>query len=527
MYPLPTLSPEEILIYLRKSRTDDPSLTVAEVLAKHEKMLNDWMERHLSGPVPEENRYREVVSGETIDSRPQIQSLLRRTESPRIKAVLCVECQRLSRGDLMDIGYLVKMLRYSNTIVITLDYAYDLTLDHDRESFERELKRGNEFLEYTKTILRRGTENAITSGAYLGRYAPYGYQKITIREGKRDIHTLTPDPEAAPVVKMIFQMYANGSSSGEVARTLNEMGIPSMHGRKWTRATLTSIRQNVHYLGLVRWNYRKTVRTVENGEVVESRPRNKTECMICPGRHEPIIDKDLWDAVQEIVNKIPPVKDRVKCANPFSGLVYCRCGSCMSRRTYKKRYNGVLKERSAPRLLCDNQTECDTASCTVEEMQQLVVAELRKAIADFDLKINSEPENSTDIHRQIIGQLEKRLEDLNKQELSQWDKYTQEGMPKHIFDQLNQKVLREKDETLQALHDARNNAPTRDDFTIKRATFQTALDLLLDETAPALEQNMLLKQCIERIDYSRKKKTGPSRRYGTPEPIEVDIHLRV
>ena len=149
MYQLPELQPSQVLIYLRKSRTDDPALSVEEVLSKHEQMLDDWTARALPEPhrVPEENRYREVVSGETISSRPQMQALLRRIESARIRAVLVVEPQRLSRGDLEDIGKLVKILRYTRTLVITLQYTYDMHDDHDRDAFERDLKRGNEFLE--------------------------------------------------------------------------------------------------------------------------------------------------------------------------------------------------------------------------------------------------------------------------------------------------------------------------------------------------------------------------------------------
>jgi len=80
MYQLPLLLLEEILMYLRKSRADDPSLTVEEVLANHEKILDDWCERNLGGRIPEENRFREVVSGETIESRPEINKVLRKIE---------------------------------------------------------------------------------------------------------------------------------------------------------------------------------------------------------------------------------------------------------------------------------------------------------------------------------------------------------------------------------------------------------------------------------------------------------------
>ena len=107
---------DEILVYLRKSRTDDPLLTVEEVLQRHEAILDEWAEKNLGMKIPEENKFREVVSGETIADRPEVQKVLRMIESPKIKAILIVEIQRLSRGDLEDAGRLIKLLRYTNTL---------------------------------------------------------------------------------------------------------------------------------------------------------------------------------------------------------------------------------------------------------------------------------------------------------------------------------------------------------------------------------------------------------------------------
>lgn len=525
----PDLRPEEILIYSRKSRKDDQLLSVSEVLAKHEELLNSWVEKHFPGQtIAEQNRLREVVSGETIESRPMLQKLLRMVENPRYKAVLCVDCERLSRGDTMEIGYLTRIFRYSNTIVITLDYIYDLSVERDREDFERRLKMGNSYLEYSKAIMKRGTENSVASGSFVGNKAPYGYQKLKIKEGKRTIHTLTPDPDTAPVVKLIFDLYADGVSTHQIAKQLNDMGIPSPSGKKWVPASLPRIRGNIHYIGKVRWNYRKEIKYVEDGQIVKSRPINKDGYSIFEGRHEAIIDEELFYHVQDLASKNPPVKKSAKIVNPLSGIVYCQCGYCMNRRIYKKRYNGVLAERSAPRLLCPNQVECGTASCTMDEIMEVVVQTLRDAIADFDLKIEQEPTDSATLHRQTIARLEKRLDDLNKQEVSQWEKYSMEAMPKHIFDQLNAKVLAEKESTLQALHDAKNVVHKRGDYVVKRATFQTALDALLDETADAKKQNMLLKQCIDKIVYNRKRKIAKgTNRYGTVFPMELDIHLKL
>lgn len=519
MWQLPPLTPEEILIYLRKSQADDPLLTVEETLGKHEQMLDEWVERNLPGvgPVAEQNRLREVVSGETIDSRPRFLELLRRIESPKIKAVLCVEPERLSRGSLKEIGRIVELFRYSNTIIITRQYTYDLRDDRDRELFERALMRGNDYLEYYKRIQYNGRLLSVQNGNYIGTRPPYGYKKVMFKEDKKKCYTLEPIPEEAAIVKLIFEMYRDGYGSHKIARHLNELGVKTQLGKKWSPESLKKMRSNEHYIGKVVWNRRKTVKTVEDGEIITSRPVNN-EYLSYPGRHPAIIDQELWDAVQEIRDKIPPVKNKAKCSNPFAGLVYCQCGRTMSRRTYKK---------NTPRLLCDDQVHCRTPSCTVAEMAAEVSKVLRECIADFELKIKNDAGDSVVVHQQIIKQLETRLEELNKLELAQWDKYTKEGMPKHIFDQLNAKVLQEKEETQQALCTARDTLPEPVDYVHKKAMFSDALQLLQDPNAPALQQNLLLKRCIDHIEYNRKKKEGGNRRWGDPEPMELDVHLRV
>ena len=139
MYYKPNLDikPEEVIVYLRKSQSDDPLLTVEEVLEKHETILDEWAEKHIGAKVPEENKFREVVSGETLKNRPEINKVLRIIESPRYKAVAVVEPQRLTRGDLEDVGRLMKLLKLTDTLVITPHRYYDLHDSDDWDSLER------------------------------------------------------------------------------------------------------------------------------------------------------------------------------------------------------------------------------------------------------------------------------------------------------------------------------------------------------------------------------------------------------
>lgn len=101
-------------MYLRKSRQDDPNETVEKVLSKHEIQLQEYALRNFKYHIPEEDIYREVVSGETVDDRPMINELFKSIESGDIKGVLVIEPQRLTRGDMLDCGTVEHLFRYTN-----------------------------------------------------------------------------------------------------------------------------------------------------------------------------------------------------------------------------------------------------------------------------------------------------------------------------------------------------------------------------------------------------------------------------
>ena len=498
------LQPDEILDYLRKSRADDPLLTVEEVLARHEAILDEWAEKNLGAKVPEENKYREVVSGETIADRPEIQKVLKLIESPKIKAILIVEVQRLSRGDLEDCGRLIKLLRYTNTLVITPPKIYDLRDEYDRDMFERELKRGNEFLEYTKKIMNRGKLRSISEGNFIGSVPPYGYDKVWVTEGKRKCPTLAINEEQANVVRMIFDMYTNQNlGMPTICNRLDSMGVTPPKGDRWSNRALKDMLSNVHYIGKVKWNWRKTITVVEDGEIRKTRPKSEIgEFLVYEGRHEAIITIELFKATQEKLGKNPRLRQNMGIRNPFAGLIYCQCGRAMTLRTYKA-HNGK------PRLLCDDQSHCGTGSCTYDEMLEMVKGILTQCIEDFERRIKSNSGDAMKLHEKLLKSLEKKMQDLEAKEIAQWEAQTHpdesQRMPQHIFKMLNEKLLKEKEEVKEAMCNARKSMPDPVDYGEKVVRFRKALDALENPDINVEDKNRLLKDCIERIDYNREK----------------------
>lgn len=547
-YDFSQFKADEILVYLRKSRTDDPLLTVEEVLQRHEAILDEWAIKNIGAKIPEENKFREVVSGETIIDRPEVQKVLKLIESPKIKAILIVEVQRLSRGDLEDAGRLIKLLRYTNTLIITPQKTYDIRDEYDRDYFERELKRGNEFLEYQKKIMNRGKLLSVSQGNFIGSKAPYGYNKVWITEGKRKCPTLAINEEEANVVRMIFDMYVNQDlGRPTICNRLNEMGIKAPKGERWSHFAMKDLLENVHYIGKVKWNWRKTVTVVEDSEIIQTRPKAQTgEYLVYDGKHEAIIDEELFNKAREKQGRCHRAKPTTKVRNPFASILFCHCGRAMKYATYSK-------HNSPPRLVCVDQAHCHTGSCSFDEMLDIVVKALKGYIADFEIKSKYDTSDEIKQHERLIKSLEKKLQDLEAKELAQWEAQAHpdasQRMPAHIFKTLNERLLKEKDEVKEAIRNAHNSMPTQMDYEEKKQTFTDALNKLLDPNVSAEEKNRHLKACITRIEYKReapyrtqsqqvlyydkeKKRTrtkSPLKTGGnwTTSPIEVDIVPRV
>lgn len=508
MYREPvTFYSHEVLEYNRKSRSDDPLLSLEEVLEKHGKILEEYAERNLGGPIPKENKFREIKSSETIDDRPEMVRLLKAVESPAVKAILVVEVQRLSRGDLEDAGRLIRILRYTNTYVITPTKTYDLRDEYDRDAFERELKRGNEYLEYYKKIQARGRLASVKEGNYLGSIAPYGYDRTTIECGNKICPTLKENKEEADIVRLIFQWYCNDDIGvTAICRRLEEMNIKTKNGGKiWKASLIFSMLENVHYIGCVRWNWRKTVKIIEDSEIRELRPKAKVdEYLIFDGKHEGIISEEIFNRAAEIRGKRHRTKTSTSLRNPFSGIMYCKaCGSKIGYNTYRR--NGV--EFAPAKLVCNNQVHCKTGSVAFDEVMEYVCNALKECIADFEVRITNDQDDSVKLHRDLIIRLETKLKELEKKEIAQWEaQYDPDPnmrLPQHIFQKLNERVLQEKDEINKALCKAKDSMPQPIDYKDLILKFTDGLNALQDPEMSAKIKNRYLKDIIDRIEYER------------------------
>lgn len=526
----PKFQPDEVLVYLRKSRSDDPSLTVEEVLTNHEKDVNRWAEDNVTAPLLPDSYYREVVSGESIRSRNEFQKLLKRIESPSISAVVVKDCARLGRPDLQEIGLITNMFRYSSTYIISLKpyKIFDLKDQWDREQFEREMMRNRDYLDYTKTILKAGKDISLRGGHYINGVSPYGYAKDEIYEGKRKRPTLKIVEEEAKIVRMIFDWYVNEElGATKICQNLNAMGVKARKGGVWKKSSVINILKNEHYTGKVVIRKHIKVKTVEDSEIITQCVFNK-EYEIVEGKHPAIIDEVTFNKANNKIHKYPSVKPSATLQNPFASILKCECGKVMIRR----------KNRNTFRYLCDEQMFCGNASVGEKELKEAVISKLKESLDNLSAQIPDDKDNKKEKHAEYVSLLESKYLELEKKELSLWDKYSEEKMPKQIFDKLMANCMEEKQKIETALETAHNNAPTHIDYKGAVATLHNAIDALSDDSVPASATNKLLLSVVDKIVYRRPKAvrvtpeekrekgiTTPGSWY-TPK-FELDIILKI
>ena len=480
------------LMYLRKSRQDDPNESVEEVLAKHEAILQEWARRELGHEIPEDCIYREVISGESLSERVKVQKILSRIEDPNVVGVVCVDPQRLSRGDLLDCGTLINTFMYTKTLVATPMMTYDLSNKMERRFFQDELMRGRDYLDYLKEIMSRGRVASVKKGNFIASKPPFGYDKVTI--GKE--HTLVPNKDAE-IVRMVFEWYVNERLGYQaIANRLDDMGVKPVSTNRWQKNTIAEMLRNVQYDGKVCYNRKKTVTVIKDGEKRVSRPMAAEEDMIIvEGRHPAIVDHDLFVAAQQIINNNPRVTYDKELRNAFAGIMFC--GDC-GKSLYYNGYGG----RRDPRLECRRKPK-HFKSAVYKEVKDAVVYALEYAeLPNLEALKKSNAGTSIAILQQMLKQLEEEMQGYREQEEMQYELLETKRYTQELFEKRNSALRQRMSECEDKIKKARKSMPDAINYEEKIIQLKEAIQALKDDSITPAEQNRLLKVIIDRMELS-------------------------
>lgn len=510
--------------YLRKSRKDleAEARGEGETLARHEHILLDLAHRL---NISLEAIYKEVVSGETISARPVMQQVLREVEEGIWTGVLVVEIERLARGDTRDQGYVAEAFTYSNTKIITPLKTYDPTDPADQEYFEFNLFMSRR--EY-KTINRRleaGRHQSFLEGKFLGNITPYGWERYKLERQKG--YSLRPHPKESKYLVMMYNLIAYGKDGemlgpDKVANLLNDMGVPTRTGVKWTGVTIRGIIKNEHNIGLVRLGRRKTVKKMQDGQVIKTRPHQK-DYELVDGVHDGQISEEVFRLANKNIHTVAsPVNRNAAQKNPLSGLVICSCcGHVMRRRptNVKAAYDF---------LYCSY--GCETIGAPLYLVEQSIVSVLKDWTEKYRLEASGIADTTKDliqIKQEVISEKTADFEKLAKQRSSLYDLLEQGVYTTDVFLARQKELSRRESELREELSRLHDEIEYERKIEAERVNFIPKCKRLIDNynTLSVKEKNQFLKELIDKVVYTKTERN--QRGKGDTANFKLEIWPRV
>lgn len=505
-------------IYLRKSRADleAEKLGEGETLARHKSILTELAARKgfYIGKI-----YQEIVSGDTIDARPEIQKLIEDCYKGKYKGILIIEVTRLSRGNQGDAQKIMDCLKYSNrnngVLVITPTKTYDIAhSQEDEEYMEFELFMSRREYKMIHKRMDRGRKQAVVEGNYMGSYRPYGYDILKTRTGR----TLLPNKEEAPIVKMIFEWTVKENLSPfKIAKRLTNMGIPTYTGEKtWAKGSVKNILTNHVYMGKVRWNDRMTIKTMVNGELktILSKTTDTEHFMLYDGKHRDnaLVDEETFKAASEKIHN-DKTKSEYRLINPLATLLVCkRCGMTMDYKSYNYK-----KNRASPRYQHrQNTKDCKIKSVIASDVLDAVSHGLKMYIKDFEVKVDGIPDVDENMINIQIEALEKEIRKIERKLSKLFDSWEDEKIDDNDFVQRKSLHKNRIEQIKNRIEELEYSVPEKEEYEETIELLSEAFIAIKNEEYDADIKNEFLKRIVDRIELSREN----------DKEFILDIYLR-
>ncbi len=399
-------------IYIRLSREDrDKRGDESESVQNQRMILDDYARQH--GWRVYDHYVDEDWSGSNR-SRPEFHRMIRDAEEGKFNIVLVKTQSRFARDSKYVEDYIHNLFRDKGIRFVSVVDNIDTYQTGSKLNSRVHAIFDEEQLDLLSANIRRSFREKAKQGQFFGSMPPYGYKK-----DPNNKNHLVIDPEAAAVVRLIFEMTADGCTYMAIAKYLNERGylIPSeykkrqgykvdgMYDRrmkigKWTRDTVRSFLKNEVYRGTV-VNHKSTV---VNFRTKKKRNLPKESHVKCEHMHEAIISDDLWNAVQELLKTRRRASGETGVKHPLSGKVFCeKCGSKM----YKCKSGGIPYFRC---YAASAAGECDNHKrIRLDELEALVIERINDVLERYvSEEYLAENVNISDSPRERIDECKSR-----------------------------------------------------------------------------------------------------------------------
>lgn len=313
-----------IALYLRLSSADGEGAESGSI-ANQRTYLHRWAKENGYCVVAE---FQDDGYTGTDFERPGFQQLMAQLKSGRIRCFATTDLSRLGRNCGQALTLVEETFQRLGVRYIAVNDGYD-TMTASRESLDPSVFKFllNELYAKDCSVkVLRAKRTLQREGKFLGGQAPYGY-----RIDPADKYHLLPDEETAPTVRRIYQLFLAGRTLCQIARQLEEEGVPSPAARRagrtsgrWSTATLRRILTLPTYRGALTQH----VTEMTSYKIHTRRPVPPRQWVVCENAHTPLVSDGDFRQVQTLLGQRRYTGQ--KAEHPLSGLVFCAdCGARM------------------------------------------------------------------------------------------------------------------------------------------------------------------------------------------------------
>ncbi|MCL1877910.1 MAG: recombinase family protein [Defluviitaleaceae bacterium] len=328
--------------YIRLSAADDPGGQESDSVGNQRKLIDEYLKAH-----PEIESVGEKVddgwSGILFD-RPAFKEMMEKIEAGIVNCVITKDLSRFGREYIETGRYLRRIFPAYGVRFIAINDNID-TLNDSGDDLSISLKSiiNDSYCRDISVKVRSALVSKRLSGDFVGACTVYGY----IRD-EENRNKLAIDKYPADIVREIFQLKLDGHSADTIAYMLNErgilspleykkyMGLPHAKGgfadkkdAKWSATAIFRILNDETYTGTLIQGKIST----PNYKLKERQIKPKDEWHKIENVHEPIISKNRFALVQQVMRLDTRTSPNDKKVYAFSGILIC--GSCGTRMTRK------------------------------------------------------------------------------------------------------------------------------------------------------------------------------------------------
>ena len=435
-----------IAIYCRVS-TEEQSENGYSI-DEQERLLEEWCKK--MGYVIYKCYSDRGISGKNIKDRPALKELLSDAKAGKFDMVISWKINRVSRK-LEDVLKIVNLLEKNNITFKSYSEPFETDTPAGRMQFQMMALIG----EFERGTIAQNVKMGMIAKAKSGNWCGgrvLGYDLVpnnSPEEEKKGKNKLKINEKEAEIVRFIFNEYSKGKGYKAITNQINKLGYKTKKGNDFSVGSIRDILTNPVYIGEIRYNVRQNWS--------EKRRRNINPNPIrVKGKHEAIIDRELWDKVQLILESKKGKPSRIYDGEyPLTGILRCpKCGAGMViSRTTNTLADGTKKRIAY--YCCGNWKNKGTSVCNsntirVDKANEYVFKKIEELVSNEAVikavvkNINKERKDKVKPAKRLLGDIDKELEKLDKRKRKIFEAYEDDILTKEEFqtrkNELNEKI---------------------------------------------------------------------------------------